>query len=69
MATSKIPTPNLPSTRTKEIKKNTTPIVKKNTPNKRPIITNNKKKITLPTPPSRATLLQKNRKTQPSQGM
>jgi hypothetical protein len=39
MATQKIPTPKTPSTRTKEVKKNTKPIIKKTIASKRPATT------------------------------
>lgn len=69
MATQKIPTPKTPSSRNKEIKKSTKPITKKSITNTRPNTKTITRRVSLPTPPSRATLLQKNRKTRPAQGM
>lgn len=70
MATPKIPTPKTPSSRSKEVKKSTKPITKKTITNTRPATTKTiTRRVSLPTPPSRATLLQKNKKTRPAQGM
>lgn len=70
MTTPKIPTPKTPSSRNKEVKKTTKPVTKKTVNQTRPTITKTIiKKTSLPTPPSRAKLLQKNRKTHPTQGI
>jgi hypothetical protein len=66
MATPKIPTPKTPSTRVKQTEK----ITKKPISKIHPVITKTiTKRVQLPTPPSRAALLQKNRKTRPVQGI
>ncbi len=62
-------TPKIPTTRNKQVKKSTKSAVKNTTTTARPIIKKITKKIPLPTPPSRAALLQKNSKIHPTKDM